>query len=282
MDQKIINSILSSLTADAYALGAHWIYDEEQLKNLPIDWETLNDAQVMWHKGKVKGDFTHYGDQTLYLLEYMYENEGFDKKGFYTFWSENMSNYQGYIDGATRKALKSMDSKSNDLSISGRLAPLLINAETKDVFLNRVHDLVEITHNTDLSHLTSSFFAELLWDSIQGYDIAQNIQRLKEKYPDLRDWIDEAVKSKYNDTIESIRKFGPACDIDGGFRGVIHLLSLEDDIKTVMQKNAKAGGDSSARGMVAAMILGAQDEFILPADWMDGINTIDTIKSYLE
>jgi len=282
MDQKIINSILSSFTADAYALGAHWIYNGGQLKNLSIDWETLNNPQVMWHKGKHKGDFTHYGDQTLYLLEYMYKNKEFNKKDFYTFWSEKMSDYHGYIDDATRKALKNMDSKSNDLSISGRLAPLLINAETKDIFLNRVHNLVEITHNTELSHLTSGFFAELLWDSIQGYNIAQNIQILKEKYPALRDWIDEGVESKYNDTIESIKKFGPACGIDGGFRGVIHLLSLDDEIKSIMQKNAKAGGDSSARGMITAMILGAHDEFLLPMEWMDGINKINTIKSYLD
>jgi hypothetical protein len=62
MNKQISNSIMASLVADAYALGAHWVYDEEQLKNLPIDWETLNDAQSMWHKGKIKGDFTHYGD----------------------------------------------------------------------------------------------------------------------------------------------------------------------------------------------------------------------------
>jgi len=281
MHNQISNSIIASLIADTYALGAHWVYEEEQLKNLPIDWETLNDAQSMWHQGKVKGDFTHYGDQTLYLLEYMSQNKEFDKNNYYSFWSDKMSNYTGYVDGATRNALVKIGSESNDLSICGHIAPLLINADTKDIFIKRAKEFTEITHNSKLAIDSTTFFAELLWDSLENQDIKGNIQLLKNKYPALLTWIDAGVKSKDADTFRIIREFGPACGIDGGFAGVIHLLSLEDDFKTVMQKNAKAGGDSSARGMVVAMILGAQNNFKLPQEWMNGINTIEDIKDYL-
>lgn len=281
MNKQISNSIMASLVADAYALGAHWVYEEEQIQNLPINWETLNKAQSMWHKGKAKGDFTHYGDQALYLLEYMSQNKEFDKNDYYQFWSEKMSNYDGYVDGATRSALVKIGSESNDLSICGHIAPLLIDADTKDTFLKRAKEFTEITHNSKLAINSTAFFAELLWDSKENQDIKKNIELLKSKYPDLSTWIDAGVNSKDADTFTTIREFGPACGIDGGFAGVIHLLSLKDDFKTIMQKNAKAGGDSSARGMVVAMILATQDDFELPDEWMKDINTIEDMKNYL-
>lgn len=281
MNKEISNSIMASFAADAYALGAHWVYDEEQLKNLPINWEILNDAQSMWHKGKLKGDFTHYGDQTLFLLQYVSKHEKFDKNDYYSFWREKMSDYSGYIDAATRGALAKMGSESNDLSICGHIAPLLLNADTKDIFLKRAKEFTEITHNSKLAIDSTLFFAELLWDSKENQDIKKNIEFLKVKYPSLATWVDAGVNSRDADTFTSIREFGPACGIDGGFAGVIHLLSLEDDFKTVMQKNVKAGGDSSARGMVVAMILGSQKEFELPQKWMNDINKIKDIKNYL-
>ncbi|MGB0989705.1 MAG: hypothetical protein ACPGUI_02630 [Halarcobacter sp.] len=59
--------ILSTLVADAYSLGSHWVYDEKQLLNLDVDWNELNDAKALWHKGRKAGEFTHYGDQILWL-----------------------------------------------------------------------------------------------------------------------------------------------------------------------------------------------------------------------
>ncbi len=281
MNKNIKQSILASLTADSYCLGSHWIYDEEQLKNLPISWETLNSPQAMWHKGKDKGDFTHYGDQTFFLLEYMVNNKSFDKDDFYSFWSKKMSDYEGYVDGATRKALENMNSESNDLSICGRLSPLLINADTKEAFLKNVDEFVSITHNSKLAKTAGAFFAELLYDSIENQDIKNNIQNLKNKYPALEKWIDDGVNSKDTDTSSAIREFGPACGINGGFAGVIHLLSLDDDFTTLMIKNAKAGGDSSARGMVVAMILASQDDFIENKEWTNEINNIADIRKLL-
>jgi ADP-ribosylglycohydrolase len=282
MNQNIQNAILASLVADAYNLGSHWVYDEKQLQELSLDWNTLNAPEAMWHKGKEKGDFTHYGDQTFYLLEYMKENRTFNKEDFYLFWKEKMSVYTGYIDGATRGALENIGHTSNDLSICGRLAPLLINVDSKEVFLQRVKELVEITHNTQLAHDSSQFFGKLLWASLEKEDIQKSIQILKTEHPELEAWINAGTASKQEETFKTIREFGPACGIDGGFSGVIHLLSLDDDFKTVLEKNARAGGDNSARGMVVAMILGSQDSLSIPNDWVEDIKQIKKIKQVLK
>lgn len=281
MNTNIKNIILATFIADAYALGPHWVYDEIKLQNLPINWEELNAPQVLWHKGKEKGDFTHYGDQFYNLLEYIVNTKEFNKEKYYTFWSDYLSSYDGYIDAASRNALKQIGSESNDLSICSRISPLLLVSSSKDDFLNNVSDFVSITHNTTLALRASRFFAELLWDSLENQEIHKNIFSLKEEYPKLLTWINEGVESKYDNSIEVLRKFGTACGIHDGFAGTIHLLSTQYDFKTVLYRNVRAGGDSSARGTAYAMIMATKDDFALPKEWMNSIRKIDDIKKLL-
>ena len=281
MNTTIYNSILASFVADTYSLGAHWIYDEDTLKNLDIDWTILNSPNVEWHNGKNRGDFTHYGDQSLFLLEYIQENKSFDKIRYYNFWSNKMSDYKGYIDGATKNALENINSSSNDLSICGRISPLLLTTDSKEEFIDNVKKLTEITHNTPLAIEVSSFFANLLWDTKNNQNLRENIQTLKKDYPNLSKWIDTAISTKDNDSIKTLQDFGVSCNIDGGFLGVIHLLHTDFDFKTIMIKNAKAGGDSSARAMIVAMLLGMDKDFKLPKDWLNQMNKIEEIKQYM-
>ncbi len=80
------------------------------------------------------------------------------------------------------------------------------------------------------------------------------------------------MASKNNDTFETIRGFGPACDISGGFEGVIHLLCKYDNLRDMLVCNAKAGGDSSARGMIATIIFMAQENKNanqIPSAWLN-------------
>lgn len=282
MNNKIKNSILASFVADTYALGAHWIYDALELKNLAIDWNDLNKAHVSWHEGKMRGDFTHYGDQSFFLLEYLYTNKTFDKLDYYAFWSDKMQSYNGYIDGATKNALTKIDSSSNDLSICARMAPLLLIAKDKKSFMSDVDSLVKITHNTSLAHDVSQFFAELLWDTKENNNLRDNLASLKDKYTALSHLIDEASQSKNTDTLECMQKFGISCEINESFLGVIHLLYLDEDFKSIMIINAKAGGDSSARAMIVAMLLALDENCQIPSDWLQGMNKVQDIKKYLE
>lgn len=278
--KKVKDLVLSSLVADAYSLGAHWIYDEKQLQTLDLDWNNLNDPKAIWHKEKVAGDFTHYGDQTLWLYQFLQKKENFDINEYTEFWKLKIDSYNGYIDGATRETLENINdeiiptgSSSTDLSIVGRITPLLLVSKSKEEFLENVEKFVTCTHNSNEAIVASKFFASLLVEVLNGKEIEEAILYLKESFDTkIQAHIYSGVASKTDDTFQSIRDFGPACDINGGFEGVVHLLCKYDNLKDMLTCNARAGGDSSARAMIAAYIFMAQEDKKInqiPSNWLN-------------
>ena len=275
--KKIKELILTSLIADAYSLGAHWVYDEKQLKDPSINWDELNTPLSVWHKGKVAGEFTHYGDQTYWLYKFLENKETFDEKEYLKYWQEKMVSYNGYIDGATRETLENIKndvvpsgSNSTDLSIIGRITPLLLVSKTKEEFLENVEKFVKLTHNSTKAINASNFFAKVLLECLDGKDIKETLVSLKEQSSeDIKNLVNRGIASKDKDTFETIREFGPACDIDEGFSGIIHLLSKYTNLKDMLINNAKAGGDSSARGMIASVIFMSNKSITqIPKNWL--------------
>ena len=262
-EDKIKDLVLTSLVTDAYCLGTHWIYDENQLINNDIRWEELNKPLAIWHKGKSAGDFTHYGDQTYWLYEFLKDKDSFDENEYLKFWFEKMKTYTGYIDGASRDTILNIEnsvtpsgSNSHDLSIVGRIVPLLKVSKTKEEFLQNVEKFVKLTHNSKEAVKSADFFANLLLMVLEKNDIEKSIVQLKSSYDSyFQDMIQKGLDSKNSDTFKTIREFGPACDINGGFSGVIHLLCKYDNLKDMLISNSKAGGDTSARAMIASVIL---------------------------
>ncbi len=266
-NEKVRDLVLGALVADAYCLGSHWVYDEEQLKNLNTNWETLNKACSIWHKGKLAGEFTHYGDQTYLLYKFLEDKESFTVSEYVTYWYDRMKIYNGYVDGSTRDTIVNIEAGSevpcgavsHDLSIIGRITPLLKVSNSKEEFLINIQQFVKATHN-DVTILESAhFFAALLWEVLEGKDIVPTMTTLKEKYSTIiQSWVNDGLDSKEEDSFEAIRRFGPACGVDGGFAGVIHILAKYSSFKEAMQANAKAGGDNSARAMIVASLLVAR------------------------
>lgn len=281
MDKTIIdNAIAGAFVADAYALGSHWIYDETQLKNLPIDWEELNAPQAMWHKGKEKGDFTHYGDHGQWHHEFIQTNHHFEPSMYASFWVEKMQDYQGYIDGSSRETLEILKNDplalcgaaSHDLSIIGRIAPLLLVSKTKEEFLANTQAFVSLTHNSPSVLIAAKFFASVLFEVAHGADISDTVKHTAVD-PLLARAHAAALNSQGEESFNTIRTFGPACGVEGGFEGTIHLLISYDDYKSAMIANAKAGGDSAARAMIVGMIMGAALKEI-PLAWKNSVKNL--------
>lgn len=277
-ESKIKDMVFSSLVADAYCLGSHWIYDEGQLKSLNINWNQLNNACSIWHKGRVSGECTHYGDQTYNFYKFIENKTDFNVNEYIQNWHEQMKIYNGYIDGSTRETIKNLEeglsvpcgAVSHDLSVVSRIVPLLAVSASKEEFLSNVQEFVKSTHNEASVLESAKFFAHLLLDVLDGKDIVSSIENLKEKYSStIQNWINQGLASKNAVTFDSIREFGPACSVDGGFASVIHLLVKYSDFKEVMINNAQAGGDNSARAMmVAPLLIARHGANKIPQEWM--------------
>lgn len=281
MNKTIIdNATIGAFVADAYCLGSHWIYDETQLKDLPVDWEDLNAPQAMWHKGKEKGDFTHYGDHGQWFFEYIQINSRFDPSEYASFWANKMEDYQGYVDGSSRETLTILKNNpqtlcgasSHDLSIIGRIAPLLLISKTKEEFLTYTQMFVSLTHNSEIVLKAAQFFATVLFDVAMGATISDTLKHTAID-PILARAHGAALNSKGQESFSTIRTFGPACGVEGGFEGTIHILLSYDDYKSAMIANAKAGGDNAARAMIIGMIMGAANKEI-PQMWKNSVKNL--------
>ena len=276
--EKSNEIITSTLTADSYSLGAHWVYDETQLQELPVNWDALNAPQAMWHKGKTAGDFTHIGDQLHWLNQFAQDKQNFDSSAYLKYWQEKMSTYDGYIDGATRNTLANIEagneigSDSDDFSVIGRISPLLLVSKDEEEFVKNVQTFVKLSHNTQDVVDTATFFARLLFKVNGGKNIEEVITSLKDDFGSfVSQGIEKAIASKGKNTFDSIRNFGPACGVNEGLPGIVHLLlTYPNDLKELLVQNAKAGGDTSSRSMVAVMIIVANSSSEgIPKEWFD-------------
>ncbi len=274
--------ILGTLAVDAYTLGAHWIYSPEDISKADLDWTGLNKPLAQWHGDKQKGDFTHYGDQVVCLYEYIKDNNEYDATKYMSTWKTFMETYTGYKDGATNDTISNLDnnqsvpcgSNSHDMSIIGRIAPLLLVSPDEKTFLNNVKLFASSTHNNEEVLEAADFFAKVLWSVNAGSSIKDAITSANQGYSSrLQGYVKAGLESK-QETIEAINEFGSACATDGGFQGTIYLLNnYENDFENAMVQNVKAGGDSSARAMIVTMIMTASyGKEIIPVNWINQMN----------
>ena len=127
--------VMASFLGDSLALGVHWIYDTARIQTEfgRVD-SLLKPKPDSYHPTKEKGEFTHYGDQTLVLLESVAARNGFRLDDFAVRWGALFNRYRGYYDQATKSTLRNFElgrnpedggSSSHDLAGAARIAPLV-------------------------------------------------------------------------------------------------------------------------------------------------------------
>ena len=89
MKEKPKAMALASFAADSLALGVHWIYNTHVIdKKFGRVEHFFKPERPTYHPTKNRGEFTHYGDQTLILLESVAECEGFNLSDFSERWQK--------------------------------------------------------------------------------------------------------------------------------------------------------------------------------------------------
>ena len=290
--------VLASFVADSFALGTHWIYDttiiEQQFGRITT---LLAPHAETYHPTKNVGDFTHYGDQSLTLLEYLVAHNGrFNREEYARVWQTFMAEYQGYKDHATIETLKNLaadmdpsqcGSHSTDLGGPAQLAPLIsCYREDLNAMLEAVKDMTSLTHCGPGVVGGALFIARSCYSILHGATPRQAITlALKEstENPELDLRLQQCLESAKNNTRQQVKDFGQMCTIKAALPGAVYtVLKNEDNLEEALIETVMAGGDSAARGMVVGMLLGAfhgRDK--IPLRWLEGLNRYDQIVTAL-
>ncbi len=289
--------VLASFIGDALSLGPHWEYDPKALAARFGRVENYVDpAPDGYHAGKKAGDLTHYGDQTLVLLQSVAARGTFDLDDFASRWRELFRGYTGYVDGATRMTLKIFEfgegpdnsgSNSNDLAGASRVAPLVFAlGDDLTGLVEASRSQTKMTHNHAQVIEAAEFFARTAWGVLGGKSpVAALAAAAEAGYASapIGQWLADGLDSAGTDTVEALGRFGRSCTISEAMPAVIHLIArYSRDLPRCLTENVMAGGDSAARGLLAGMVLGAaQGMTAIPQAWLHGLAARGTIEASL-
>jgi ADP-ribosylglycohydrolase len=296
-ENRIKAAVIGAFVADALSLGVHWVYNTGVIDKKFGRVEQYYDPLTSYHKGKKAGDFTHYGDQMLVLLESVISGGGFDAHRFAETWRTFFADYGGYFDKATNATLENMDagkgltdsaSDSDDLAGASRLAALVpVYHDNRELLVRAAREQTRITHNNERVISSADFFARSVFAVLDGQPPRAAVEAtLKAHFSDspIASLITMGLESRDRDTREAIAEFGQMCSVEAGLPGAVHLIArYAGDFKTAMVENVMAGGDSSARGMMAGMVLGAAHGMeAIPATWQAGMTANQRINTLLD
>jgi ADP-ribosylglycohydrolase len=297
MSENLRAAVLGSLIGDALALGVHWDYDPMHIEQVHGRVNTfLDPAPGSYHSGKSAGDFTHYGDQTLVLLESVAQEGGFDLQAFNQSWRGLFDNYKGYVDNATRQTLKNLangsgphdcGSPSDDLAGAARIAPLFtVLAASPEELTGAARAQTAMTHNDPIVLDTAGFLCRLALMVSRGGSPANAILEALEPYEGKRieELVREGLATRDMKTTTALTRLGLNCHINSALPGVVHVISkYPDDLPTCLVECVMAGGDSAARAMTVGMVMGAALGMeAIPQVWLDGLNQKDRIMQSLD
>lgn len=289
--------VLGSFLADSFSLGIHWIYDTARIeKEFGRVESFLKPLPGSYHSTKDKGDFTHYGDQAMVLLESIASKGLFDLQDFSSRWQALFRDYRGYYDQATKvtlsnlaqgKAINEAGAPSSDLAGASRIAPLVaLYKDDLEALLNAAKAQTRMTHNNPLVIESAEFFGRVSWMVLGGRSPAAAMKEIaRERFDStpLSLWVDEGIKSKVEESVFAIGRFGQSCHVDEAFPGIVHLISrYENDLKEALIQCVMSGGDSAGRGMVVGMVLGAHlGEKSLPQECLSSMKKKQEILKLL-
>jgi len=298
MNDKAQAMVLGSFAADALSLGVHWVYNTNVIdKKWGRVENYIKPERPTYHATKDLGEFTHYGDQTMVLLESIADNSGFGLNHFAQSWQDFFKSYDGYFDSATKETLDNLaagkditqaGSDSEDLAGASRIAPLVYCCyNEEDKLVESVRSQTAFTHNNPEVIDSAEIFARVARKVVNGATPVAAVKQIVEdgfSRGPYAEWVDSGLKSADTDTRQVMLDFGQMCEIEAAFPCVIHLIArYEDNLSQCLIENAMAGGDSAGRGLVAGMILGAHLGLgAIPQRWLSELIAYSRIVELMD
>lgn len=288
-------AILAAFVADSLALGVHWVYDTAAIAARYGRVQFLLRPELApYHRGKEAGELTHYGDQMLMLLRHVADNGAFDAPSFSLQWREGMGSYTGYLDQASKQTLANLDggaavldagSRSDDLSGAARLAPLLAAYADKPRALAQAAGLqARLTHNSPLVPATAELLAKACLLALQGLEPVAALEQAAGASSDFNvsDLVRRGLAARDMGSMEAVKSFGQSCSTMAGLPGAVQIVARHgQNLAAALEENVMAGGDSAARGMFIATLLGSGPGAAIPGKWLQSLRCREEVQDLL-
>jgi ADP-ribosylglycohydrolase len=298
--ERYAGLLFGALIGDSLALGAHWIYDQAEIARR---WRRVTELQAAtpdgYHPGKERGAQTHYGDQTLVLLDSLEACGGnFVMDDFARRWRACWDESKFYRDHATKDTLAHLQeglgltragSDSTELGGPGRIAPLLaaLRNEDQPTIIAAARAQTVLTHASPAAVDAAEFIARTVFILMRGVTVSSALQMaatLPYKALPAEDLLKRAQETQALSTAQAIEELGASCPLEKALPAVFAILLRHgDNFEAALVENVMAGGDSAARGLVLGTILGAaHGRRAIPARWSEPLLARQKVTGFLK
>jgi ADP-ribosylglycohydrolase len=290
--------VMAAFMGDSLALGVHWVYDADRIgRDFGRVESLLKPDPASYHPTKDRGDFTHYGDQMLVLLQSVASRKGFELKDFSSRWRRLFKDYDGYVDKATKGTLEGYGagkgpevagSSSTDLAGAARISPVVrVYRDQADLLIEAATAQTRMTHQDPQVVECAVFFARVCSMVLAGASPLEAMKTVVEADPSLssiKAWVAAGIQSAGKESTQTIGEFGQSCHVAQAFPGVVHLIAkYESDLEEALVQAVMAGGDNAARAMAVGMVLGARLGWeSIPPQWLSALKKRDEIQRLLD
>ena len=266
LQDRLRGALWGQFVGDAAALGAHWIYDLDELAvRYPEGIEGFeNPVKGHYHDGKRSGDHTHYGDAGLLLLESVAASGGFNEVYFGTAFAHFFGSpvCRSYKDHATRETLANLAANPSDfqngavddqLATVSRLAPVVAAHLRSDEagFFDAIARCTRFAQSHPTALAVSRAHGALLRRLIRGEDFASAFDATRKSADidcDTADFFEASATMQHVGVAAATSHFGQGCALGESFPSALHCaLRHPDDFKAAILATVRAGGDSAGR-----------------------------------
>jgi len=309
--ERCKGAMWGQFVGDALCLGSHWIYDLSELdRKFPGGVQGFEaPAEGHYHTGKHPGDFTHYGDAALLLLQSVAELGRFSPLDFGPRFVALFSSkeYGGYRDHATQGMLENYrpfaekypdnpyhfqgGADDDQPATATRLAPVVVAHYQDNDLLRAVQSATLVCQNNSRAVVYMKCHALILKALLSKSGLEDAIRvgagsvREEPEYGREITAAAQTVLSQVNRGVrEATLEFGQSCPLKGSFPAALHAaLKFQDDPRRAMLESANAGGDSAARCAMIGTWLGAlHGTAALPSEWRDRINARTEVQRCID
>ncbi len=287
---RIRGMIWGQFVGDAAALGAHWIYDLEELADAYPEgirgFEAPHEGH--YHFGKQPGAQTHYGDAALLLLESVAAQGQFDGADFAQRFTAFFSDPRctSYRDHSTKDTLKNLALDPHNLrsgstgddqpATVSRLAAV-VAVHGKDPSVGEA--LTRVTQNNDRAVAYARAHAQILWALLEGKDFQAALAAVTDAEPAAK--IRDALAAREESVTKATLTFGQGCPLPKSFPAAVHApLKHRDGFQESVLATIAAGGDSAGRAsMIGAWLGAALGLEAVPKEWRERLHAASRIEA---